>query len=273
MKIVGLFHFPVKSLPGISLQQSKVDALGLEGDRRWMIVDRSGTFQTFRDNPIMSQIAVSVNEAGISLSHKNFGVVQVKTPQQGSARAVVRIWKDTVHVSWVEDTADAYLSEIFQKQLRLVYLDDPKARKADPKFSRSDDYTSFADDFPIVLTTTASLNELNSHLECPVEMRRFRPNIVLETETPWVEDTWKQLRIAGGHFRITKPCARCVMTTQDPDTGIQTDPFEPLRTLSKLHRSSNGKIIFGQNVIVAETMELRLGLEVEVIEAGSSNLA
>ncbi len=270
MKIVGLFHYPVKSLPGIALNHSYVDELGLLGDRRWMIVDETGMFQTFRENPLMSQIFVRINDGGIVLSHKKFGSIAVAQEAHHSEPAHVRIWKDSVTASWVDKSADEFLSQIFERKLRLVYLDNSKAHKADQNFAKAEDYTSFADNFPILLTTTASLSELNSHFERPYEMRRFRPNIVIETEDPWVEDTWKLLRIGGQEFRVMKPCARCIMLTQDPDTGLPTVPHEPLQMLSKIHRSAKGKPIFGQNAIAVKHGELRIGDLVETLEVGNS---
>jgi uncharacterized protein YcbX len=89
---------------------------------------------------------------------------------------------------------------------------------------------------------------------------------------PWDEDEWRLIRIGSSVLRIVKPCERCIMVTQDPTTGVQTDPYEPLSTLRRLHRASNGKIIFGQNAVVEVEGTMKLGDEVEILERGISNL-
>jgi uncharacterized protein YcbX len=272
MKIIGLFYYPVKSLPGTSLVQANVDGLGLAGDRRWMVVDETGMFLTFRDHPVMASIVVTVNEEGIILSHAVFGSIQVRTPERRAPEASVTVWKDTVNALVADDAAHVFLSRIFQKSVRLVYLSDPKARRVDQDFGRSDDHTSFADAFSVLLTTTASLDALNHQLASPVEMRRFRPNIVVEATIPWAEDTWRLVRTGNVQLRVVKSCARCVMTTRDPDTGIQTDPQEPLRSLAKIHRSPRGKISFGQNLMPDGAGALHVGDAIEVLESGPSNL-
>jgi uncharacterized protein len=272
LKIVGLFHYPIKSLPGISLEHVNVDRLGLKGDRRWMIVDETGSFQTFRENPWMAHIAVSESNAGLVLKHHRLGSVEVRFPPAGSLRMAVKVWNDTVSAACADKTTQDFISSIFEKRVCLVYLVDPKARGVDPNFGQLGDFTSFTDGFPILLTSTASLEALNLVLGKPVEMRRFRPNIVVSGDLPWAEDTWRLLSINGARFRVAKSCTRCVMTTRDPDTGVQADPFEPLQSLSKIHRSPKGKISFGQNLIPDQPTELRLGDGVEIIESGISNL-
>jgi uncharacterized protein len=121
-----------------------------------------------------------------------------------------------------------------------------------------------------------SLNDLNARLAetgaGKADMRRFRANLVISGARPWAEDTWRVIRIGAVTFRVAKPCARCVVTTRDPDTGAQTDPREPLRTLGSFHRAANGGIIFGQNLIPDSTGQIKVGDEVEVLEAGETNL-
>ncbi len=171
-----------------------------------------------------------------------------------------------------DPTAGAYLSTILGRPVDLVYFDDPQNRPVDPEFGQPGDYVSFADGFPLLVATTGSLDHLNSHLARPIEMARFRPNIVLDAEGAWPEDSWKTIRIGSVELRIAKPCARCVITTRDPYSGEQPDPREPLQTLGKLHRSAKGGIIFGQNAIPNNAGTISIGDAVEVMEAGGSNL-
>jgi uncharacterized protein len=165
-----------------------------------------------------------------------------------------------------------FLSNVLGMPMELVYLANPEARPVDLAFGHPGDTTSFADGYPVLLTSASSLDELNQRLPTDIEMLRFRPNLVISGATPWAEDTWKVFRIGDVTFRVAKPCARCIVTTRDPDTGEQRDPREPLKTLAKFHRAANGGIIFGQNLIPDTVGSIRVGDTVEVISTGSSNL-
>jgi uncharacterized protein len=205
------------------------------------------------------------------LSHAEHGSVTVAVPTASSTK-MVRVWRDEVEAVTAAPAAAEFLSKVLDMATELVYLAKPDARPVDPDFGEPGDTTSFSDGFPVLLTSTMSLNDLNSRMPIKVEMRRFRPNIVISGARRWDEDTWRVIRMGDVTFRVAKPCARCVVTTRDPDTGVQTDPREPLKTLATFHRAANGGIIFGQNLIPNNDGEIRVGDEVEVLEAGVSNL-
>jgi uncharacterized protein len=274
MKVTALYRYPVKSLRGTLLRQSLVDRIGLHGDRRWMVVNADGKFQTIRELPVMTQIEVTQLDDGqgdgLIISHSGHSVT-VPVPTATVARRV-RVWSDDVEAVSADAAAGQFLSKVLGLPVELVYLARPDARPVDPDFGQPGDATSFADGFPVLLTNTMSLNDLNSRLASKVEMRRFRPNLVISGAPPWAEDTWRRIRIGDVTFRIAKPCARCVVTTRDPDTGVQTDPREPLKTLGSYHRAANGGIIFGQNMIPDLPGTIRIGDTVEVLAAGTSNL-
>jgi uncharacterized protein len=272
MKVTALYRYPVKSLRGTSLQASRVERLGLAGDRRWMVVDAAGKFQTIREHPVMTQIEATARDDGsLVLSHPAHGSVVVAVPIATSNK-LVRVWRDDVEAVPSDAAAGQFLSKILGLSAELVYLANPGARPVDPTFGQPGDATGFADGFPVLLTSTMSLNDLNSRLPVKAEMRRFRPNIVISGARPWTEDTWRTIRIGAVTFRVVKPCARCVVTTRDPDTGVQTDPREPLKTLGSFHRAANGGVIFGQNLIPDSTGEIRVGDTVDVLSEGESNL-
>ena len=142
-------------------------------------------------------------------------------------------------------------------------LPDSSFRRVDA--GRVDEYrrVGFADGFPFLVTNTASLAELNTRLEVPVEMRRFRPNIVVEGADAWDEDHWQSLSIGNNRLSIVKPCSRCVMTTVDPSTGLKDAAVQPLRTLSRYRRTGEG-VIFGQNAIHESPGLIRVGEPVTV---------
>uniref|UniRef100_UPI003593BCFE MOSC domain-containing protein n=1 Tax=Aquiflexum sp. TaxID=1872584 RepID=UPI003593BCFE len=120
---------------------------------------------------------------------------------------------------------------------------------------------SFADGMPYLLIGQASLDDLNSKLEHPVPMDRFRPNFVFSGGEAFEEDDWEKVKIGDAVFKITKPCARCVMTTIDQETGKKYK--EPLKTLSG-YRSIGGKVMFGQNMSLLEGKKIRAGDQITI---------
>ena len=272
MKVVALHKYPVKSLRGIELESCAVDRNGLTGDRRWMVVDGAGKFQTIREFPVMTQITVEETDDGLILHHAKFGTATAKRPSLADATRAITVWKHSGSALSVELSPRNFLSEILGLEVGMVYLGDLCSRPVNPEFGRPGDYTNFSDAYPILLTSTASLDELNEKLDNNIDMERFRPNIVIDGEIPWGEDEWKVIRIAELNFRVAKPCDRCVVTTRDYLTGKQIDALEPLRTLGKIHRASNGKLMFGQNIIPDNEGSLKIGDNVEVLQAGTSNL-
>ena len=134
-----------------------------------------------------------------------------------------------------------------------MYLDDPTRRPTNPAYSLDGDRVSFADGYPLLLTSEESLDALNDWIaegpraaEGPVPMRRFRPSVVVSGAPAWAEDGWRRLRIGPVTFRAVKGCDRCVLTTVDPDTAAKG--HEPLFALAR-HRRWDGKIWFGVNLI------------------------
>lgn len=271
MKVAGLFRYPVKSMRGHAVDRASIELIGMEGDRRWMVVDSQGQFKTIRQIPGMTRIDARLTEGGIELHEASHGSIVVERPARGVTREV-RIWRDTVSARSADPAANAFLTEVLGEVVELVYFDGPQSRLVDQAFATPHDYTTFADGFPILITTTASLDRLNGTLAQPVGMDRFRPNIVIDNDDAWAEDGWRRVRIGAVELRIVKPCARCVITTRDQLTGAQPDPREPLFTLGRMHRAANGGIIFGQNAIPDNTGLISIGDPVEVLERGSSNL-
>ncbi len=152
--------------------------------------------------------------------------------------------------------------------MRLVYLDDPTRRPVDPQYGRAGDIVSFADGFPLLLTSTGSLGELGAWLaadrQAPVPMTRFRPSVVVSGAPPWAEDRWRRIRIGAIPFRVAKPCGRCVVTTTDQITGQRGQ--QPLKLLGRRRRFGN-ELVFGQNLIPDWGGVIRVGDPVEILDA------
>ena len=122
---------------------------------------------------------------------------------------------------------------------------------------------SLADAYPFLIIGQSSLDELNKKLDLPMTMTRFRPNFVFTSGLANEEDSWKNFKIGGVLFEGVKPCARCVLTTVNPDTGEKG--LEPLKTLA-VYRKQNGKVNFGENVIARSNGEIKIGDLIEVLD-------
>lgn len=248
MQISGIFIYPVKSLRGIALQAAKVEARGLQYDRRWMIVDPQGMFFTQRELPEMALLITEITSEHLLIRHatKPFEPLQIplQTPVHAESMQV-QVWDDTCLALAVSPSADHWLTEVLQTPCRLVYMPDHSLRPTDPNYSQPNDIVSFADGYPILIIGENSLSDLNGRLPKPLPMNRFRPNLVFAGGTPHVEDTWKSFKIGDAHFRGNKPCGRCEITTIDQETSERGS--EPLKTLAT-YRLSGKKILFGMNI-------------------------
>jgi uncharacterized protein YcbX len=268
MRVVALHRYPVKSFGGQVLTQAIVEPRGLAGDRRWMMTTPEGRFLTRRELPTMAHVQAEPTGAGLVLSHRDAGILAVPEPVAGAGVAV-RVWGDTVMAQDAGDGAAQWLSDVFGRTVRLVHMAESGVRAVDAEFGRDGDQVSFADGFPLLVTTVESLDALNGRLASPITMARFRPNLVIAgASQAFVEDGWRSLRIGDLTLRVVKPCTRCVITTQDPDSGAVVDAMEPLRTLRAMGRVMPGvrrEPIFGQNAIPDGAGMIAAGDLVEVV--------
>ncbi|GGB92419.1 MOSC domain-containing protein [Dyadobacter sediminis] len=265
MILSEIWIYPVKSLGGIRLTEALTEEKGLRYDRRWMIVDENGLFQTQRFSPEMALIDVALQAGGLKIFSRNNPENYTLVPFEPVSKETisVKVWNDVVDAVTVSDAVDQWLSAELGKTVRLVMMPENTQRKADPRYAMHDENVSFADGFPFLVISQASLDDLNSRLPEPVSMARFRPNFVITGTKPFAEDEWKSITIGNATFEIVKPCARCIMTTINPATAEKG--VEPLKTLAT-YRKINNKILFGQNVVAAAFGIVKAGDEVTVTQ-------
>ncbi|KDN79359.1 MOSC N-terminal beta barrel domain-containing protein [Streptomyces olindensis] len=263
---------PVKAVRGQAPREAVVEPWGLAGDRRWMLIDDGGKVVTQRQLPRLARAAAELlPDGGVRLSAP--GMEPLTVPVPGSAGTVpVQIFRDKVEAVPAEgDSAHVWCSTYLGIGARLVFLDDPATRRpVDPEYARPGDTVSFADGFPLLLTTTASLDALNALIaqgdhadEGPLPMNRFRPNVVVTGTDAWAEDDWSRLAVGEVTFRVAKPCGRCVVTTTDQDSSARGR--EPLYSLGR-HRRLGGKLVFGQNLVPLSRGTIRVGDPVRILE-------
>jgi hypothetical protein len=139
---------------------------------------------------------------------------------------------------------------------RLVYFPEENSRPVDPRYKVNGEQVSLADAYPFLIIGQSSFEDLNSKLQEPVPMNRFRPNFVFTGGKPFEEDTWRNFSIGSTRFVGVKPCDRCVLTTVNQETGQKG--VEPLKTLTS-YRKRDNKVYFGQNLVALDHKRIQIG--------------
>jgi len=223
-----------------------------------MVVDGDGRFVTGREHPRLVLITPALEGDGaLRLRAPGLPDLAVPVPEAGTAPPVsVTVWSSELKAAASTQAAGRWLSKVTEMDVRLVYLDDPTRRATNPAYSRDGDVVSFADGYPLLLTSEESLALVNEWIaegvhaaEGPLPMTRFRPNVVVTGGPAFAEDNWRLLKIGDVTFRVAKQCGRCVFTTVDPLTAVKGK--EPLATLAS-HRRWDGGMWFGVNLIPEE---------------------
>ena len=202
-RVVGLWRYPVKSMAGEPLTEIEMSWHGFAGDRRWAFirddVTRSGfPWLTLRERGDMSHYIPSF----IDPAEPDQSPVVVRTP-----------------LGAVYDVMDAALAaELYPRGARVTKQD-----------------RGIFDTFPLSLITPHSIAALGELVGSRLDVRRFRPNILLEAvdPRPFVEDGWVGcvLRIGGVSVRVDKRDGRCAVITIDPLTTERNPAI--LRTVAR----------------------------------------
>ncbi len=271
--------YPIKSLKGISLDSAMVEERGLQYDRRWMLTTPDGMFFTQREFPRMATMSVWVEDdgSGLGVAADGFGDVFIPIESDTEQRQQVTIWQSVCEGSVYGGALNEWFSDVLGTDCQLVYMPDDSRRSVNKLFNKNDDVVSFADGYPLLAIGEASLDDLNSRLDEPLPMNRFRPNIVISGSEAFAEDAWKRIRVGDATFRVTKPCERCVITTTDQSRG-KVAGKEPLKTLASFRMAKDvipdrlselgtnpTAVLFGQNLI-GDTpgVTIKVGDEVEI---------
>ena len=255
--------YPIKSCAGLPLRSAQLAERGLQYDRRWMVVDEHCRFITQREMPRLAPVSVGLHPDHLTVTAPEMNELRVPFQMTGNDVLFVVVWDDTVSALDVGSEPAAWFSRHLGITARLVHMSDAADRLASRKGYSSQ--VSFADAYPLLLISEASLEDLNTRLDEPLPMNRFRPNLVVRGCEPYAEDSWTEIMIGGERFHVVKSCARCVTTTVNQSTGEKGK--EPLRTLAT-YRQKDGKVFFGQNLIHEGRVVLRVGDEVRIMNNG-----
>lgn len=256
LKLSEIWIYPIKSLGGISLQQSHVFEKGLQHDRRWMLVDETGQFMTQRIYPQMALFKLSFDGEGLRITFGNHtNHLSFSNPSTMDLMKVT-IWDDSVLACEVSAAHNEWFSTLLGMNCKLVFFPEGNSRPVDPIYKVNDEHVSLADAYPFLIIGQRTLDNLNEKLEEALPMNRFRPNLVFTGGEPYEEDTWRNFTVGSNRFVGVKPCSRCVLTTVNQDTAVKG--IEPLKTLST-YRKQGSKVLFGQNLIALDYNTISVG--------------
>ncbi|MGQ4877673.1 MOSC domain-containing protein [Billgrantia sp. LNSP4103-1] len=278
MKVSALNFYPVKSLGGIPLERATLGIRGLAYDRNWMVVDQVGRFVTQRQLPTMARVSVHLDDDWLVLSHPGAEPCAVALERRGQPRLTAYVWDDACQAldegEEVSDWLTRVLGDLRGSRLRLVRFDDDHRRPVESRYLQGETaHTAFADGYPFLIASTASLQALNRSLEQkglePLPMNRFRPNIVIEEGSAFAEDGWREVSAQDGRYRfgIRKPCQRCKITTIEQTSGTIDVPGEPLQTLIQMKTQPlRPGAYFGQNatLLAGEGLTIAVGDRLDI---------
>ena len=203
LRVSALYVYPVKSCRGIRVTQADVVRRGFARDRRWMVVDTNGRCMTQRETPALCLVGTRLLADAIELTHPDMPPLALPNALEQGPEIPVSVWSHQ-GLAVKSSEASQWLSEALKQPAALVYMPDRHERQVNPERARPGDLVNFADGYPLLLIGEASLADLNSRLpegHAPLEMRRFRPNIVVSGSAPFAEDGWAELRIGALSFR------------------------------------------------------------------------
>ena len=262
MKLGGIHIYPIKSSRGVDLQSSVLKPRGLEFDRRWMLVNQQGRFISQRSHPKLAQMVVEPRSNGLQI---NLGDTELTVAIPKEKRIEITVWDSSLRAPVADSQTNLIISNWLGETVQLVYMDEAATRPTSTDWAAGHE-TSFSDGFPVLVTNTASLAALNDYIQsqnhAPITMARFRPNIVIESDQPWSEDSWSVLKIGEAELELVKPCTRCIMTTLDPVTGDarQEPVLQVLRDFRMSTDPRNKGVLFGVNAVVRKGGLLRMGM-------------
>lgn len=244
------------------MTSSKVLPKGLLYDRRWMLIDESGTFITQRLHSKLAFFRLSLTGEEFAISFNKEQIhLRVDAPIS-TIPVSATIWDDTVEVFEVLGDYSEWFSLRLGVTCRLVYFPETNLRPVDEKYSIENDQVSLADGYPFLIVGQSSLDDLNMRLETPIPMNRFRPNFVFTGGKPYEEDNWRNFTIRESRFIGVKPCGRCLLITVNQETAKRGT--EPLATLAT-YRKTNNKIHFGQNLLALTCHEIYEGDSIQLV--------
>ena len=272
-QVHSLHIYPIKSTAGISVPQANVEELGFAFDRRFVISDALGQFITARTEPTLCLVQTSLTDKGIVLTAANMPTLTLVYKKFSNQYQSVTVWGDDIAGQLCSKEADAWFSDYLQRPCQLLFFGSKSHRERKPNTDKARK-VAFADGYPLLLISQASLDDLNNRLESKqqqaMSMAQFRPNIVVDSTLPFAEDGWQHIRIGEVEFKVSKPCERCIFTTVNPKNAEKHPEQQPLRMLKSFRQTESGEVLFGQNLIALNSGKIKEGDKLTVLSKQKS---
>jgi uncharacterized protein len=274
LRISQLFIHPIKSCAGIAVGDAPLIDTGFEYDREWMVVDGQGVFLTQRQQPRMALIRPTLRASDLVLRAPGMLALHLQLDAV-EGDCTVRVWNDSVEAFDMGDLAAQWFSDFLGQRLRLARFDPDVRRIASAAWTKAiESRTAFADGFPLLVTSSASLDELNRRLAAAghdaVTMQRFRPNIVIDgLDDAHGEDFIDTLTIESADgpvaLKLVKPCGRCTIPDVNPATAEQGHSVADTMRAYRTNERIGGALAFGQNAVIVSGVghRLRVGASVQ----------
>ncbi|OEF07483.1 YcbX family protein [Vibrio genomosp. F10] len=254
--------YPVKSVGGVTLSSAWVELQGLSFDRRFMLAMADGSMVTARKHPQMVKVKASLLPHGFVFTAEGKEPLKISYAEFKKQETPATVWKDNFTAYTTTDKANDWFSDIIGQHVELLYCGE-QSNRVRKKIGHN---VSFADGYPVLLISQASLDELNRRSSEVHSMTQFRTNLVVSGTEPFAEDCWKTIRIGEVVFDIVKPCERCILTTVDTKKGTFRTSKEPLKTLMTFRADEQGGVFFGQNLVARNEGVITASDRVEVLE-------
>lgn len=254
--------FPVKSIAGISLPSAQVEKQGLQCDRRFMVASLNGKMITARTHPQMVKIKAIIEPDGLVLCYPGLIDLHFTFDELEMKEIDTTVWSDTFTAYSTTEEANQWFSSILGTEAQLLFSGQQSNRMRE----KIQTNVSFADGYPLLVISEASLAELNKRSSSHHTMAQFRTNLVVSGNEAFIEDSWKRIRIGEVEFEVVKPCQRCILTTVNPNTAQYHPNKEPLKTFSTFRSDDSGNVYFGQNLVAKNEGTIRIGDKIEVLE-------
>lgn len=271
MELMGIWHYPVKSCIGNALTVADVDESGIGADRLFVIATPEGKPLTQRSIPRLNLISVTITPRHLCLQASGWSDLSVDLRTNGTA-TTVELYDGPAPGECMGTQAAHWLTEFVGRPCQLVRSHQKFVRRPSPQAAHLflPEQKRFPDCAPILLIGCASLNDLNARLNEPVEMSRFRPNMVIEGAPPYAEDSWLTIRVGEVLFDYMGPCERCGITLIAPGTDMRgKEPLRTLRTYRITPQGLAGGIVFGVFFKPRQPAQIRIGDRVEVLKFGN----
>ncbi|MGK0496406.1 MOSC N-terminal beta barrel domain-containing protein [Neptuniibacter pectenicola] len=255
--------FPVKSMANVSLSSAFVGESGLAFDRRFMLSTPTGELLSARNVPELLHYQALIKADGLEIISPKGDHITLRYPELFQNYRQVTLWGTDVNAQHCGTQFDEWFTERLGVPCQLLYFGEQSERYTS---RRPEKPVAFADGYPLLLISEASLADLNSRSAAPSVMDQFRANLVVSNCEAFAEDGWKRIRIGEVEFEIVKPCSRCIMTSYDLNSLKPISKGEPIKTLSKYRLGEDNEIYFGQNLIPLNEGQIALNDTVEVLE-------